>query len=172
MTAGRRLLERSLSRLGLMVAAVVSTVTPALALGLQQPVTDSAVWRDLRRELEQDRAIAGVSEGVARVLERVGREGDERALVWMSYSIARTGDLAALDAFWTRRMTERRDEIGMLAVLDVRAQVVGQKSFDRQTILKEWLYRVGKGNYDSCGGNCGNGKGGGGGNGNGNEGNG
>lgn len=130
-------------------------------------------WLEARREIEKDQSETTLSEPIERLLARLKTTSDYRSIMSMSYAVAMTDEMSALDAFWTRYLADRNDNAGFAELMRVRSRVLGNGTFDRQSYLENWLYLASNDPYDCAGGgggNCGVGEGGGGGNGTSNEG--
>ena len=150
-----------------LVAILVSATSSGNAAVYVQVNPTDDIWRDVRRELEQSRLPQGIAPALAQVLGRLETGSDYRLIMKLSYSIAKPGDVKALDEFWTRYLTARRENAGFVTMLQMRDRVKGAQAMDRQSYLENWLYLAAGNGYDCGGGsgsgNCGNGLGNGGG---------
>lgn len=149
-------------------------VVSALPIAPKDDALDG--WLETRREIEKAQAETTLSEPIERLLARLKSTSDYRSIMAMSYAVALPEEMSALDAFWTKYLSDRSDNAGFAELMRVRSRALGNGALDRQSYLENWLYLANSDPYDGCGGgtggNCGVGEGNGGGNGTGNEGNG
>lgn len=121
------------------IVAVAAKATAALVPGFGQssPAEPVSAWADMHKNFENGDAVAELNPEIASYVAQVDLSQDLEPAVRVSYAMAATPDLAALDELWIKVLAEEADSAKMTQFIALRGNMNLPES--EAVYLDNWL---------------------------------